>query len=103
MAGFETRVEMRLYLADFSARFHDIRARRRAWEPLYDPRDYSTSQRFGRTLLEQGSNGVVYRSVRHAEGECVACFRPPLVRNVRAGGHYEFRWSGSPEPQVRRL
>ena len=103
VAGFETRVEMRLYLADFSARFHDIRARRRGWEPLYDPLDYSASQRFGRRLLEQGSNGVVYRSVRHAEGECIACFRPPLVRNVRAGGHYEFRWSGSPEPRVRRL
>ena len=103
VAGFETRVEMRLYLADFSARFHDIRGRRRGWEPLYDPRDYSTSQKFGRTLLERRSNGVVYRSVRHSEGECLACFRPPLVRNVRAGGHYEFRWSGSPEPRVRRL
>jgi hypothetical protein len=115
VGGFETRVQMRVYLADFSAIFHDIRAhvpargtdRRKAapggWAAVYDPYDYTVSQRFGRDLLEAGSNGIVYRSVRHADGECVACFRPRLVRHVRAGGHYEFVWEGQPEPKVRRL
>jgi hypothetical protein len=103
IGAFETRVQMRVYLADFSARFHDIRAARRAWIPLYDPKDYAVSQQFGRQLLDAGSNGVVYRSVRHAGGECVACFRPPLVRNVRTGGHYEFHWQGSARPDVRKL
>jgi hypothetical protein len=70
---------------------------------VYDPYDYTVSQRFGRDLLEAGSNGIVYRSVRHADGECVACFRPRLVRHVRAGGHYEFVWEGRPEPKVRRM
>ena len=37
------------------------------------------------------------------KGECIACFRPPLVRNVRAGGHYEFRWEGRPDPVIRKL
>jgi hypothetical protein len=109
VGGFETRVQMRVYLADFSARFHDVRgpspAGQRAafWNALYDPADYSSSQQLGRQLLDSGSNGIVYRSVRHASGECLACFRPRLVRNVRAGGHYEYRWEGSPEPRVRRL
>lgn len=109
IGGFETRVEMRVYLADFSARFHDIRdtptSRRRAssWVACYDPSDYTASQRLGRQLLDKASNGVVYRSVRDPAGECLACFRPRLVRNVRAGGHYEFRWEGSPDPHVRRL
>jgi hypothetical protein len=109
VGGFETRVQMRVYLADFSARFHDVRgpspAGRRAafWNALYDPADYCSSQELGRQLLDSGSNGIVYRSVRHASGECLACFRPRLVRNVRAGGHYEYRWEGSPEPRVRRL
>jgi len=100
---FETRVQMRVYLADFRARFHDVRPRKRAWTALYDPDDYSASQAFGRRLLEAGSNGVVYRSVRDSDGECLACFRPSLVRNVRAGGHYEFRWEGKPEPKIRAL
>jgi hypothetical protein len=103
VGAFETRVHMRVYLADFTARFHDIRARRRVWEPLYHPDDYMASQRFGRDLLLRGSNGVVYRSVRDSAGECLACFRPALVLNVRVGGYYEFHWQGAPEPEVRRL
>ena len=99
---YDTRVQMRVYLADFSARFHDIRTAA-GTAALYDPDDYTASQRFAREHLQKGSNGIVYRSVRHSEGQCVACFRPPLVRNVRIGGHYEFRWDGTPEPAVRKL
>jgi hypothetical protein len=100
---FDTRVEMRLYHADFRATFHDIRAGARSFKPLYDPESYSTSQQFARELLADGSNGVVYRSVRHPGGECVACFRPRLVLNVRVAAHYEFVWEGTHEPRVRRL
>ena len=103
LGRFETRVEMRAYLADFRARFHDLRPHRRGWADCYDPDDYTAGQSLGRRLLDGGSNGLVYRSVRHPGGECLACFRPALVRNVRAGGHYEFRWEGSPAPRVRVL
>jgi hypothetical protein len=99
---FDTRVQMRLYHADFRASFHDIREGRR-FQPLYHPESYAVSQEFARELLAGGSNGVVYRSVRHAEGECIACFRPKLVLNVRAAAHYEFVWEGTREPVVRRL
>jgi hypothetical protein len=103
VGAFETRVQMRVYLADFSARFHDIRGARRTQPALYDPVSYAVSQEFARQLLESGANGIVYRSVRDPSGECLACFRPALVRNVRAGGHYEFQWTGRPEPAVRKL
>jgi hypothetical protein len=103
VGAFDTRVQMRVYLADFRARFHDVRADRRSWKPLYDPDDYGASQAFARRLLDAGSNGIVYRSVRDPGGECLTCFRPALVHNVRAGGHYEFWWRGSPEPGVRLL
>lgn len=103
VGAFETRVQMRVYLADFSARFHDVRAPRRAWNALHDPDDYSASQAFARNLLDAGSSGIVYRSVRHPGGECLACFCPALIANVRTGGHYEFQWSGRPRPSVRKL
>jgi hypothetical protein len=102
VGSYATRMQMRAYLADFSARFHDVRGTT-GTAVLYDPDDYSASQRLARDLLHAGSNGIVYRSVRHAQGQCIACFRPALVRNVRVGGHYEYSWDGSPEPQVRRL
>jgi hypothetical protein len=99
---FETRMEMRLYHADFSATFHDIRGDR-SYARLYDPDSYTASQAFGRELLGSGSNGIVYDSVRHPGGECVACFRPKLVGRVRVAAHYEFAWNGTPAPRVRRL
>lgn len=102
VGSYDTRMQMRVYLADFSTRFHDVRGTT-GTTALYDPDDYSASQRFARDLLHAGSNGIVYRSVRHPQGQCVACFRPPLVKNVRVGGHYEYRWEGSPEPRVVRM
>src|SRR5262249_11869528 len=49
----ETRLEMRLYLADFRAEFHDIRARTRANAPLHDADSYTASQAFARELLSR--------------------------------------------------
>jgi RES domain len=102
IGAFETRVQMRVYFADFNARFVDVRAPG-AQQSLYDRDSYVLSQQFGQQVLEAGGNGIVYRSVRDPGGECLACFRPALVRTVRVGGHYEFRWSGRPEPAVRKL
>jgi hypothetical protein len=99
---FDTRVQMRLYHADFSTTFHDVRDES-TYAQLYDPDSYAESQPFARQLLEHGSNGIVYDSVRHVGGECIACFRPPLVRKVRVAAHYEYTWEGRPEPRVQRL
>jgi RES domain-containing protein len=72
------------YLADFRHEFHDIRGDPDFVECL-DPNRYTASQTLGLTLLTSGSAGIVYPSVRHKDGVCIACFRPPLVLNVRGG------------------
>jgi len=100
---FETRLQMRLYLADFDAAFHDVRPDARENRPLHDPNSYTVSQAFARELLESGSNGVLYRCVRRAGGECIACFRPSLVLRVRQGPHFEYRWEGTRTPVIRKL
>jgi hypothetical protein len=99
----DTRVQMRLYLADFRGLFHDIRGSLPSHAPYHDPISYRASQRLARQLLANGSNGVLYRSVRHPGAECVACFRPGLVANVRAGPYYEYRWEGRCTARIRRL
>lgn len=96
---FDTRVEMRLYLADISGTFHDVRG----IPGVHDPESYTESQKLAARLLDAGSNGVVYRSVRRPGGECIACFRPRLVANVRPDAHFEYRWEGGPVPVVRTL
>jgi RES domain-containing protein len=98
---FDTFVQMAAYLADFNAAFHDLRARR--FSTYLNPDSYAASQRLGRRLLEQSSNGIVYPSVRDRGGSCLACFRPRLVSRVRQGGFYEYRWSGERKPAVRKL
>lgn len=98
----ETKVQMREYLADFDTEFHDVRASPE-FEACYDPESYAAGQQLGAALLESGSNGLWYRSVRDPKGECIVCFRPVLVINVRTGAHFEYRWEGYPEPKVTRI
>ena len=89
------------YLADFSAELHDVRRDKRFADALA-PDSYVASQRLAEQLLEAGSLGIVYPSVRRRRGTCLACFRPPVVMNVRKGKTYRFRWEGGPEPSVTR-
>jgi RES domain-containing protein len=72
------------YQADFSYEFHDIRSDA-AFAKCLHPDSYNFSQALGRELLMTGSAGIVYPSVRHPAGVCIACFRPPLVLSVREG------------------
>jgi len=72
------------FLADFRGEFHDLRGATPFGNCL-DPSSYKASQRLAGELLEAGSAGVVYPSVRHAGGVCIGCFRPALVNNVRKG------------------
>jgi len=100
---FQTQVQMRLYLANFDAPFHDVRAQTPETDPLHNPDSYAASQAFAVKLLAAGSNGIIYRSVRRPGATCIACLRPPLVKNVRARSHFEYRWDGGHSPAIRKL
>ncbi|HUF23171.1 MAG TPA: RES family NAD+ phosphorylase [Vicinamibacterales bacterium] len=99
----DTRVQMRLYHADFEAPFHDVRTDDPASRDLHDRDDHTAAQEFGMALFRGGANGIVYSSVRRDGGECLVSFRPKLVTNVRAAGHFEYRWRGSSKPDVTAL
>jgi hypothetical protein len=87
------------FLADFRGKFHDIREDR-AFENCLDPGSYAASQQLARELLEAGSGGVVYPSVRHKAGTCIACFRPALVNNVRKGPRVSITFKNTFSPPV---
>ncbi len=88
----EETVDYREYLADFRAEFHDLRSAQkdRTFEQFLQPDSYRASQQLGRRLLNEGSAGIIYPSVRQEGGTCVACFRPALVNNVRTGARVTF-------------
>ena len=77
------------YLADFRYEFHDIQNDSNFMDCL-DPVSYSASQALARMLLTSGSGGIIYPSVRANGATCIACFRPPLVMNVREGSQLTF-------------
>jgi hypothetical protein len=87
------------YLADFSSAFHDIR-RAAEFAGCLDPNDYRESQLLAETLVEAGSAGIVFPSVRHPAGTCLACFRAGLVTQVRKYARYRFTWNGAPVPEI---
>jgi hypothetical protein len=96
---FEDVVTYDDYLADFSASVHDLRGRR-GFRACLDPNSYVESQALAEDLLAGDSLGVVYPSVRHKGGTCLACFRPALVSNVRRDKTHRFVWAGTAEPVV---
>lgn len=96
---FEDTVTYDDFLADVTASLHDLR-RPRGFRECLDPASYVASQRLAERLLEAGSLGVIYPSIRRAGGTCVACFRPAVVANVRKGRTYRFTWNGTPQGLV---
>jgi RES domain-containing protein len=91
------------FLADFRGRFHDLRGDAHFRDCL-DANSYKQSQRLAVELLEEGSAGVVYPSVRHKGGTCVACFRPALVGNVRKGVSISITFENAfAAPEIRTI
>ena len=99
---FNDSVSYQLYLANFSCEFHDIRELNRR-EKYLDPHSYQDSQLLSAQLLEQGSLGIIYPSVRKTGGTNLACFRPALVGDVRKTDRFEFLWSGDKNPKVSKV
>ena len=99
---FDDSVSYQTMLADFSATFHDLRGARGVAQVLA-PDSYIASQQLAAELLDAGSMGVIFPSVRRAGGTNLACFRPALVGNVRKGGAYRLTWAGSPIPSVESI
>jgi hypothetical protein len=85
-------VDMRAYVGRPAKPYLDIRAAR--YESLHDPNDYLPAQAFAKPLRDEGEWGLVYRSVRHEGGECIAAFRPQAVSIPIAGAALAYVWDG---------
>jgi hypothetical protein len=96
---FEDSVTYDDHLADFSAGMHDLRDAP-DFAGCLEPDSYLASQLLAERLLEAGALGLVYPSVRHQGGTCLACFRPALVGNVRRDATWRFTWAGGPVPEI---
>jgi hypothetical protein len=91
-AGWTSR--FRELLMDMAAPLHDLRGNT-ACSAALDPDDYAAGQELGAKLRAANSDGVVYPSVRCANGECVGLFYPDGAAHPRQGRHLDYHWDGA--------
>lgn len=90
-------IQMRCYRTSLDSKLHDLRG---GWPAEQAPDSYLASVLLARVLREQGSNGIVFDSARHAEGECIAAFFPDVVAPCVQAKHLVYRWDGQHIAQV---
>jgi RES domain len=89
------REDMRVLVGRVESRMHDVETLPPAEQArLLDPESNAASQPFGAWLREQGSNGIVYPSVRHRGGRCVAALRPRAVGLPVQTKHLQYHYDG---------
>jgi hypothetical protein len=92
--------QFREIILNISARLHDLRPGP-AGNPALDPESYAASQALARTLKADGSNGIIYPSVRYPDGQCVGLFYPDCASLPVQGRHLDYHWNGTRVDLVR--
>jgi len=87
--------DMRVLLGAVGHDLHDVATVSKArLAAILDPNSYAASQPFGAELRDNGSDGVVFPSVRRPGGECVGAFWPDAVAIPRQERHLRYHWDG---------
>ena len=60
---------------------------------------YPAGNSLAESARNNGHNGIVYPSVRHAEGTCLAALWPTAVQSVAQGRVLRATWAGSSPPE----
>jgi len=101
---FEATVDYSELFASFAGEFLDLRL-----QPDHPSlhAEKAVGYPLGNALADsaraRGLNGIIYPSVRHAGGTCVAALFPHAVQSVAQGGIYRMTWQGSSEPEVTTI
>ncbi|WP_343683958.1 RES family NAD+ phosphorylase [Asticcacaulis sp.] len=96
-AGFPNRIQMRELVVSLDLELTDLLTDAGAYPELYLHNDYTQSQAYARRIrwpfANDGTDGIVYQSVRHEGGVNVCIFRPTaLPLPIVQGTHYEYVW-----------
>lgn len=95
---FNAIVEYGEMIASMSGVFVDLRDH--PDHPSLDPnaaKGYPAGNDLAAEARGEGHNGIIYPSVRHAGGTCIAALWPNVVQSVVQGAMYRLTWSGEPE------
>lgn len=99
---FDATVDYAELFASFAGEFLDLRPH--AGHPSLDPDPtvgYPAGNALATAVRARGLNGIIYPSVRHRGGTCVAALVPHAVQSVAQGDVHRMTWDGKPEPNMR--
>ena len=94
---FNAVVEYVEMLASMSGLFVDLRPV--PYHPSLDPDPavgYAAGNAIAAMARAEGHNGIIYPSVRHTGGTCIAALWPNVVQSVVQGAMYRLTWSSTP-------
>jgi hypothetical protein len=86
--------QMRVIKAEIKAMAHDIRGLRKTFSELYHPTNYKPAQEWAQKLWSEGSEGIVYDSVRNPGGQCAAIFSPQNIAHCHKERILTYSWDG---------
>lgn len=98
---FHATVDYAEMLCSVSGEFVDLRERPHHPSLAADKASgYPAGNRLADEARHAGTNGIIYPSVRHPGGTCLAILRPAAVQSVRQGDVWRLIWNGQPAPVV---
>lgn len=101
---FDAVVEYGEMIASMSGVFIDLRTD--PGHPALDPdpaAGYPAGNALAARARAEGHNGIIYPSVRHERGICIAALWPNVVQSAVQGAMYRLTWNGSPHFTVESL
>lgn len=101
---FDATVDYAELHASFAGDFLDLREH--PDHPSLNPEKtlgYPAGNALADAARVNGLNGIIYPSVRHVGGTCIAALFPHAVQSVAQGAIHRMTWMGSSEPKVERL
>jgi hypothetical protein len=95
--------QFREIILSVDADLHDLRGSDVAQHPALSSDNYIASQGLAASLRADGSDGLVYPSIRHPGGECAGLFYPDCASIPIQGRHLDYHWDGERVDLVRDL
>lgn len=81
----------RCYQARLAGDYLDLRGLRADRPDVYAADSYAAAQRLGESIRASGGAGIIYDSVRHAEGVNIVAHRPTNILDVAQSDHFQIR------------
>jgi len=98
----ETR-QFRAYAARLGGEFEDLRGAQASHLELFNPSSHAQSQAYGENYRAAHGDGIIYGSIRLADGTNAVAYRPTKTLDATQTDHWRITTSLDVAPIVQRI